>query len=383
MKQIQKGIISIGVVLVGVVAISAYAQVSNSDIVNAFRQYKDVQAVTLATPAVVEVSFDGEVIERPVFAVLDTTTNAFEPSFFKQEVIAKPVSLSINATPTVNGLGAMTDGDVRTYTNFFLPESTQGSVRLVVNASTPITSSGFTVLLGEHVALPTVVEVRAMVQGKEVIVVANQRMNGQTLRFPKTVASSWIISFTYGQPLRISELQFIQESSATVSSALLRFLAQPNHAYRIYFDADRQVQLVVGEAGNLSSNKDVVRITKIASQKNASYVIADMDGDTIPDVFDNCVLISNTEQKDANGNGRGDMCDDFDRDGVLNSKDNCPDNPNRDQLDVDADGLGDTCDAQESRITEQYAWLPWVGIGFAALVLIVLFAVTARSMKSE
>jgi hypothetical protein len=90
------------------------------------------------------------------------------------------------------------------------------------------------------------------------------------------------------------------------------------------------------------------------------------------------VAVANPTQEDVNTNGRGDACDDFDEDSVINSKDNCLNNPNYDQKDTDIDGIGDVCDKEESRFTEQYPWIPWVGIGFAALVLITLFALTAR-----
>jgi len=67
----------------------------------------------------------------------------------------------------------------------------------------------------------------------------------------------------------------------------------------------------------------------------------------------------------------------------MNSIDNCPNYPNKYQEDTDGDGLGDVCDEEESRITERHGWLPWLGIGLAGLVLIILFAVTVKSMKTE
>jgi len=99
-------------------------------------------------------------------------------------------------------------------------------------------------------------------------------------------------------------------------------------------------------------------------------------------VRDNCVVVANTDQEDIDENSRGDACDDFDQDGLINAKDNCPDSPNRNQADTDGDKIGDTCDVEESRITEQYAWLPWVGMGFVVLVLLSLFVVITRSTKS-
>ncbi len=84
-----------------------------------------------------------------------------------------------------------------------------------------------------------------------------------------------------------------------------------------------------------------------------------------------------------NNNGRGDACDDFDKDGRINSVDNCPNKPNRDQKDTDVDGIGDVCDQEESRITEKYVWLPWAGMGFAALIIMGLFMVTIKGMKKK
>jgi hypothetical protein len=111
--------------------------------------------------------------------------------------------------------------------------------------------------------------------------------------------------------------------------------------------------------------------------------MADSDSDGIPDLRDNCVQLANPDQVDIDGNGRGDACDDFDKDGLMNSVDNCPAITNANQADVDSDKIGDACDDEESRVTEKYKWLPWAGIGFAGVVLIVLFALTARSMKKD
>lgn len=66
-------------------------------------------------------------------------------------------------------------------------------------------------------------------------------------------------------------------------------------------------------------------------------VIADGDGDCVPDDTDNCPTVYNPDQADTDGDGLGDVCDpDRDGDGVPNDIDECPDN--RPGLEVDSHG---------------------------------------------
>jgi len=352
-----------------------------NNLISAYRQYKDVSGLSISVPTVVEIPFKDEFIERFDFAVFDKTTNSFEPHLFKQEVLVNQIPIVIDANTTSGSAQNMIDNNLRTWAEFALPENAQGRVQIVLTSSEPITSSTLTILLDNYVALPNSLEIRAETADGSRIVVADKKLSQETIRFPQTIADRWTLTLTYGQPLRITELRLLQENATEIRT--LRFLAQPTHTYRIYFDPDRQVSPPVGEAGNLAIDKDVLPITVSLSQVNPSYTIADTDNDGIPDIRDNCVTLANRDQKDLSNNGRGDVCDDFDQDGLINNQDNCPNQPNRNQIDTDGDGLGDACDREESRITERYTWLPWVGIGFAALVLIILFALTTKSLRDR
>ncbi len=108
----------------------------------------------------------------------------------------------------------------------------------------------------------------------------------------------------------------------------------------------------------------------------------DSDGDGVPDSQDNCISVSNPDQADADGDGRGDVCEglnnttnnttnnltnnatnnsttptnnsttptnntmgpDSDGDGIIDADDNCPLIRNPAQTDSDGDGIGDACD---------------------------------------
>lgn len=83
---------------------------------------------------------------------------------------------------------------------------------------------------------------------------------------------------------------------------------------------------------------------------STNSTVTDTDRDGIPDSADNCPLVANPLQQDADMDGRGDACDDpmgeadTDRDGVPDARDNCPMVANPLQQDADMDGAGDACD---------------------------------------
>jgi hypothetical protein len=376
--------VSVIVAIAGSVSISAFAQtggsLSSDQMASAFRYYKDITVPEVKVPTVVDIPFTGDFLERFEFALFDSSSQIFEPVYLRQ--IKKEILVGASSN-SFDSASAMIDGNGQTYAQFLMPDIGIGSATINLISDKPITTTALTMLLDEHVAMPLTAELRAVVQGTEQVVLARTRIYDTTLRFPKTTSANWNLTLTYGQPLRISELHFYQANQTAENSRSIRFLVQPGHTqYRLYFSPDRYAPIITKESGNLSSDVGVKRIgTAGQTTANTKYTMADTDRDGISDLLDNCVNNSNLDQMDVDGNGRGDVCDDFDRDGYINMQDNCRDLPNANQADTDSDGIGDVCDGQESRVTEQYKWLPWVGMGFAGAVLILLFALTARSMK--
>ena len=52
-----------------------------------------------------------------------------------------------------------------------------------------------------------------------------------------------------------------------------------------------------------------------------SVALGDVDGDGIVDSLDNCPNTANSNQRDGDSNGEGDVCEDSDGDGVLDGED--------------------------------------------------------------
>ncbi|MDO8519181.1 MAG: thrombospondin type 3 repeat-containing protein [Deltaproteobacteria bacterium] len=63
----------------------------------------------------------------------------------------------------------------------------------------------------------------------------------------------------------------------------------------------------------------------IAGLQHLYGVARDFDEDSVPDRFDNCRRLANSDQLDTDSDGRGDACDiDIDGDGIINQRDSCP-----------------------------------------------------------
>ncbi|MFA6436573.1 MAG: thrombospondin type 3 repeat-containing protein, partial [Candidatus Gracilibacteria bacterium] len=196
-------------------------------------------------------------------------------------------------------------------------------------------------------------------------------------------SSRWKVELWHTQPLRLREITVVDATATVVSSGTsVIWLAQPNTTYTLYADAATQPNIQTTESPDLTSDPEtIIEATLGTSLENPSFVEPDDDSDGVADFKDNCIKVANTDQTDLDQDQLGDLCEDHDADGLIASKDNCPDITNSNQTDTDEDGIGDVCDTEESRVTERLPWLPWVGMGLAALVVIGVIAGSLRREK--
>lgn len=293
------------------------------------------------------------------------------------------VPVAVETEPSLKGEAALVDRDPETAAQFDITsEQLTSEATVILRTPLPVTTSAITFHLAPHVALPQRVTVAVSENGGWTTILAPSVMRGETVRFPEVTTDTITVTLEHSQPLRIEEVQIANASlAATLQS--IRFLAQPGESYEVYLASDRAVNVARAEAGDLRRSEGVVVVTLGVVEQNPAYVPADIDTDGVPDRADNCVSVANADQVDVDGNGRGDVCEDFDRDGIANLYDNCPSDPNRAQTDEDGDGYGNPCDPEESRLTEKHAWIPWVGIGTAGVVLVVLFALVLTTHRRE
>lgn len=351
--------------------------------ISPYEYVKSVSLPSLSVPAVVEVPLSDPRFQKSGFVVYEETSHSFQPTelFIANETHS--AKFSVSALVDEGIAPALVDGDILTEVEFSIRDDDmerRADIRL--SSSERVSLSGITLDLAPYASLPRTVEIRTIQGGVEKVILARSSVSSRTIRFPEETATEWILSFSYAQPLRIREISFFEERARFIQARSLRFLARPRESYKIFFGADRDVPFSLGESSDFSDDRDVLRLIEPETLPNTLYIPADTDRDGVRDLLDNCVDMSNADQSDQNENGRGDVCDDYDKDGIVNGVDNCPDNPNRTQTDTDGDRKGDVCDMEENRITEKYAWLPWIAIMAVGVLVGILFVATVRRERN-
>ncbi len=369
---------SIGMLLCSALFVSLASAATLDEVLRSYQQVATIAFTDEFTvPTVVEVPIQISGWKQSFeVAVYDETAGKFVPS----TMVTKTDVPIITQHAYVEGrpVASLTDRKIDTAYDFPVALDTTSVSEFMIRTYIPITVSALSLGLATHVAMPQRISIT--VGSDEQVVVSNQAVRGSIIYFPEVTGTEFTVRITHTQPLRLTEVSLVQSSVLRMESQYVRFLAQPGSQYKLYADADRWVRPTVGELPSLNAVPDaeVVRGHLAQVLQNPAYEPADTDGDDVPDLYDNCISVANTDQTDVDGNGRGDVCDDFDRDGRINSEDNCVNEPNRSQVDTDGDGIGDVCDSEESRFTERYAFVPWVGIAIAFMAIMALFVLVKR-----
>lgn len=366
---------------------SVFAQSSYAEIVSSFRFVKTIPEIAISVPTVVEMPLTYELLDSNIFAIFDTVRGEFVPYRIQKNADGgdnrAQVETTINNKAEMGG-AYLIDGHRQSAVTYEVKQIGVNTAEIVITTRELRSSDFIDFVFGDPTLRPDSVAILAEINGSERVIAAGSFLNGDSFTFPSIDTNNWRIIFTYSNDFAISELQFSGNVLGNnASSDGVRFLAQPHTTYLFYHDTDRQVVIPTPEAGNLQEDFGIFSIQGFDSVQNMDYRELDSDTDGISDSKDNCISEPNPDQIDVNGNTVGDVCDDFDRDGHIQSHDNCPDVPNKLQSDEDGDGIGDECDEAESRITEKYTWIPWVGMGIAGIVLMILFVLVATAPKKN
>ena len=339
----------------------------------------------ISIPTFVEVPLnDYESHDYSNAAVYNTTKNIFEPFAIipTYSSLEKPTIILDNSQDITYDL---TDGNSSTYAEL-VSSNVNGNVKTIkVVYTKPINTSSLNISLDPLSKSYYSVLIRytpynaAPDTNSNTIVLANRKSlyGNSVIDFVNVNSKAFEIVIEYTEPLRLTEIRFDNPQSPALYN--LRFLAQPGNYYKFYSSPQKYQAVPIAEAPNFDSATNLIKGLIGSKVPNQIFTPLDTDKDSILDTVDNCPNVANADQLDSNNNKVGDVCEDFDSDGVLNSTDNCPNIPNRSQTDKDVDGIGDACDPDESRFTEKYFWIPWLGIlfGFGA-VSIILFSTKAK-----
>lgn len=315
-------------------------------------EYKNV-----TTPTVVEIK---ESINSS-FVIVDSENSLVPIQTVSNKEMIAPVSVIACQDVVCEKATTLTDANTSTTYDFFLTKEgvNTGSVTILYKNAIETNSLSFLTTTDSNKPI----YFSLYVDGRLII---NKTAWGTT--FPRLSGKEFKILFWYDQSLRFTEIHVGYD---TKMYSAVRFVYVPNKQYLLYTNPTHKMLANGSSPANLFDERqpfDTISIPVPSS--NPLYLDEDSDGDTIPNIKDNCTYVQNVDQADLNNNGVGDVCDDYDYDGVISSRDSCPSTFNPSQEDTDRDGMGDACDEEESRFAEANPWLPWVAIAFVFLAIL-------------
>lgn len=307
-----------------------------------------------------------------VALVQNSTTSELVSSEFVRTSTTTYTAIKVSGPSGV--LPELTDGHNTTSAEFAVTDGQVTTTTLLIEMAEAVAANGLTFRLPEYGILPDKVNITAVdMNGEETVVVATKLVNNNTIYFPERIAAAWRVTFEHTQPLRLTELSVRQSEPRLTQNTELLFLAVPDATYTIYFNPEAYVTLPRVERPYFTASDRRIGASLVEIQNNQYFTPPDSDGDGVIDQIDNCPQVANQDQKDIDGSGVGDVCEDFDRDGVMNAIDNCPSAPNGAQKNIDADAFGDECDESDDRFTEQNPLIPWLGLLLAAAAIGFMF----------
>lgn len=360
---------------------SAFAAVETKPVndLSVFKSVYEIETPVIKLPTAMKVSLPA--YQNFGVAIIEVKSEAAQPVRTIKNKMTDPSVVTVEEISPVRGnKNYFADGDMTTVGEFNI-DSDFGQAYINLKYSKPIKSSSLYLNLDNHVALPYSVAINARVDGKWVTALAKTYVSNSYITFPQRTSDEWRVELSHSQPLKIREMSLVDDNYVEAAGEDVVWLARPGETYKIYTDAAAYTPIRTGESGDLLENKDEIVVATLGQkQTNSTFKEPDDDDDGIPNYRDNCVGLSNPKQEDLDNNKKGDACEDHDRDGVMDSRDNCPEDPNGSQVDTDGDKIGDACDEEESRVTENLPWLPWAGMGFAALVV---FGIVVQSLRKD
>lgn len=329
--------------------------------VSSYTTVAPVTQLPVSQPSVVEIN---NLSRQANYALVDSHGDAVPQQFrvITRSTLVPPESV-LGCMSTCSDARTLVDGDESTTFDFpLMSQGTQkGSIKIVY--AKPLTTDSVVFRTTSDSYMPNAFTL--VIDGKPIL----NTIEGGSAKFPMMSAKTVEISFTYTQPIRFTEVGVGLVKEEVVTSSV-RFVYLPKETYRLYADSPLGREMLPTPPIDLFSKKAEHEVTVLAPSSNGFYKEKDSDGDGVANSLDNCPSVANTNQSDGNTNGAGDACDDYDYDGVMTASDNCPTVVNPDQRDIDKDGVGDACDTEESRLTEKYAWMPWVVFALVFCVIV-------------